>query len=249
MDIFTLVLLVLVCIVASGISALLGLAGGTIILTAFTFCFTLQQAVALHAAIQLISNASRIFLSLRQIRWAVAGWFGLLLLPFTYLGGLCFNLFNPDILEICIALFIIFTLFLPKTFQNAPSQNWWLVFLGALAGFLGMLVAATGPLISAFFNIKGLKKEALVATKAVCQGLSQLAKIIIFSQAIDFPYLNFSTEILIFGVAVILGAYIGNYYLRRISDNSYDKVNRIVLFSVALLMIGRIGIKWLVVSG
>ena len=248
MNILTLSLLVLVCVLASGISALLGLAGGTIILTAFTFTFALHEAVALHAAIQLISNGSRILLSLREVRWSVAAWFSLLLLPFTYLGGLCFNLFNPDVLEVCIALFIIFTLFLPKTFQNAPSSNWWLVCLGALAGFLGMLVAATGPLISAFFNVQGLKKEALVATKAVCQGLSQLAKMIVFSQAISFNYFTFSNEIVIFGIAVIVGAYIGNHFLHRISDKSYDRLNNIVLFVVALLMIGRIAIKWLVVS-
>lgn len=234
----------IVCLLASIISAMFGLAGGLIILTALTFFLDLATAIALHAAIQLVGNGSRILLSLPMVRWGVAGWFSLLTLPAAYLGGLCFQYANPEILELCIGFFIIGTIFLPKKSTQVPESGWWFVFLGALSSFLGMLVAATGPLVASFFNLNNLKKEALVATKALCQGITQAAKMIVLGASIGFDYQPFMYPLLALGGAVIIGSWIGNRLLKYVPDASYDRWNNWLLAGIALLMIAKILYKW-----
>ena len=184
-----LLLMLLVCVLAAAISAIFGLAGGMIVFLALGFVVDLPTAIALHAAIQLVSNGARIVLSWRVVRWRVCLWFALPVLPAAYLGGLCLSYANADVLEILIAVFVLITVFLPKkSIDWLPQSGWWFAFLGALSSFLGMLVAATGPLIAAFFNMGDLRKETLVATKAVSQGITQAAKLVVLSSVVQVDF-------------------------------------------------------------
>lgn len=244
MSVSILITLAVVCVVASAISAIFGLAGGMIIFSALTFSVSLTEAIALHAVIQLISNASRIAFSFRHVQWRVAWWFALPTIPAAFIGGVAYSYANPDILEVCIALFIIATIFFPKSLSNAPSSSWWFMFLGFLSSFLGMLVAATGPLIASFFNLNNIRKEALVATKAVCQAFTQVAKMIALSSVVRFDFSAHTDAFISLGIAVVVGAWLGNKLLPYISDASYDRLNNALLLVLALLMIGKIVLKY-----
>ncbi len=241
MPIEFLLLMLLVCLIAAAISAIFGLAGGMLVFLALGFGVDLPTAIALHAAIQLVSNGSRILLSWRVVRWRICLWFALPVLPAAYLGGICLSYANADLLEIFIAAFVLLTVFLPKkSVEWLPQSAWWFAFLGALSSFLGMLVAATGPLIAAFFNMGDLRKEALVATKAVSQGITQAAKLLVLSSVVQVDFSLYGFDMLYLSLATIVGTWLGNRLIHRISDGTYDRLNNALLAFIALLMIAKV---------
>ena len=241
MSISILILMTIVCIFTAGISAVFGMAGGVIVFLVLSFVVDLPTAIALHAVIQLISNFSRVIIAFKSIDWRTVFWFSLLLLPMTYLGSLCLKYINEDYLQILVGSLIIATIFIPKKTNGTKRKaaNWLLVVFGAICSFLSMLVGAIGPLMSAFLNQTDLQKENLVSTKAMAQILNHFVKIWMMSQIIAFDFMQYQYEIIILALATIIGSYIGNNVLKKIKDDIYDKLNDLVLFILASIMIGK----------
>jgi uncharacterized membrane protein YfcA len=153
-----------------------------------------------------------------------------------YLGSLCFQYFNAEVLEVSVGIFVLVTIFLPKK-SGKPLSKGMIVLLGFLSSFLGMIVAVTGPLVSAFFVVNGITKEEMVSTKSVCQAISQVAKMLMFASVIDFDFAQYSSLLVYLALATILGTWVGRGLIAKIPDNQYDKLNNIILGLVALSMI------------
>src|SRR6185503_16549483 len=64
------------------LSAVAGFGGGVLLLPVFTALFGLRAAVPMLTLTQLSSNASRVWLNRRDLRWRPVGWFALGAVPF-----------------------------------------------------------------------------------------------------------------------------------------------------------------------
>lgn len=231
-----LIFLMLVAIIASCISAIFGLAGGAVFFSALVWMVDAKTAIPIHSGVQLISNLSRIAVYFRQVQWRIALYFSILLLPGAYLGSMLFSLFNSQVMEALIGVFIILTVFIPKQVGGKSKPSRFLV-IGFISAFLGMIVAVTGPLIASFFNASGVRKEELVATKSVCQGITQLAKVIVFSAVLKFDFQEYLTAFLWLGLAALIGTFIGKKVIGKIEDSIYDKLNNLLLIIIGLNML------------
>jgi uncharacterized protein len=245
-------------------SAVFGVAGGMMLFVLLTLLLDAKNAVPMHAIVQLVSNFSRVILSLKHIKKAIV-WRFVLLTPFgAYLGALIFEYTNPKMMEIVIGSAILAMLYLipekgakatkiatqPTKEQENEQENEengeknlqnynFFILLGFLSSFLGMIVGVVGPFISPFFIRQHLKKEELVATKAACQGIVQLVKVPTFGFVVAFNYEQYSLLIALLCVVTVLGTWIGKNLIHRISDKNYHLLEKIILTVLSLFMIGK----------
>ncbi|EAY26649.1 sulfite exporter TauE/SafE family protein [Microscilla marina] len=230
-----LIVLMFTAVVASVISSVFGLAGGAILFTVLTWVVSIKEAIPIHSGVQLIGNTSRVLVYIREVRWDIVWRFVLLLVPGAYLGGLFFGYFHPLLLEFLVGAFILATVLIPKPKHQSIHLN---VFIGVgfVSSFFGMIVAVTGPFIASFFVFNNVTKEAMVGTKSVCQALTQLSKIIVFSSVMKFDFTSFAFALFLLGFMAVVGTFIGKKIIGKISDKKYNHFNNLLLGGIALSM-------------
>ena len=108
--------------------------------------------------------------------------------------------------------------------------------LGVVTGFLSIFVGATGPFLAPFFLREDLKKEEIIATKAVCQAATHLMKLPAFlSLGFDYqPHLPLLGGLIL---AVVIGTSVGRMLLGKISQQSFLRLFELVLALIALYLI------------
>ena len=87
MDPLTVALLCGVAFASAVLSAMVGLAGGSVLLAVMLLFFEPAAAIPLHGVIQLISNGTRTVVQGRHVAWRVVGWYSLFLLPLALAGA------------------------------------------------------------------------------------------------------------------------------------------------------------------
>lgn len=231
------IVLFLGVLLASILSAVFGLAGGTIILAILTWGLGIKSAVPIHSAVQLIGNISRVGVYYKMVVWKIVFYFVLLTLPGAYLGGLCVDFFQENILEFLVGIFILITIFVPKPkLKNGISYQMFTL-LGFLSSFLGMIVAVSGPFIASFFVLNHVKKEQMIATKSVCQGITQITKLFVFMSVIHFSFQKYLYLIILLGLAAIIGTLLGRYLIEKINEKTYNFLNNFLLGIIAFVMV------------
>ncbi|MEM0896094.1 MAG: sulfite exporter TauE/SafE family protein, partial [Verrucomicrobiota bacterium] len=136
---------------------------------------------------------------------------------------------NEQILSLIIGVAIIGSVFLPPPKRNDKIDLKWFSLFGGISSFLSMIVGAVGPLLAPAFYRAGLSKERLVATKAVCQGTVQLAKVIIFSTTLSFSYADYWQILLLLTGVIVLGTWTGKKVLGKMRDRHFDWFLKAVL--------------------
>ena len=223
--------------VASLISSVVGMSGGILVFFVLTLFFDIKTAIPLHALLLLIANFSRIAIFFRSIHRPTVFWFALLLIPGALLGGLAFNYFSANILQLSIGLMILFTCFVPLNAIGVSMTNRGFVPIGFCTGFLSMIVGSVGPLLAPFLLSLGLNKEEFVATKSACQFLNQLVKIPTFYFMLSFSYGDYIDVVLVSAVATIAGTYLGGKVIGYMSEANFRILVKIVLVGVSFKMI------------
>jgi len=109
--------------------------------------------------------------------------------------------------------------------------------LGAVAGFLNVTIGAVGPLIAPFFLNLGLRRQALVGTKAACQTLGHLVKLAIFGGA-GFAFHEHWLLLVCACLCVLAGTWLGSRLLERASESLFIALYRGVLTVIALRLAG-----------
>jgi uncharacterized membrane protein YfcA len=92
-------------------------------------------------------------------------------------------------------------------------------------------VGTPGPLLAPFFVRNDIIKEELIATKAVCQTLSHILNIILYG-FIGINILDHWNILVVLGVAVILGTFLGKKILTKLPDRYF-----LVIFKALLTII------------
>jgi uncharacterized membrane protein YfcA len=225
---------VVISFFTSIISATIGMAGGTALLSLMLFTLPASTAIPLHAAAQFMSNASRSWL----LRIKVAK---RLFLPFaagSIIGNgvsffLMLNTHWAQYFNLIISFIVLYSLFRPKQEKSFHLKQKGFFILGVVIGFLGLFVGATGLLLGPFILRKDLDKESTVATQAAMQTFNHALKIISFI-FLGFIFTNYLPTLLGLWVGAILGTMVGVKILNRISAPFFFKLFRAVMFIAAL---------------
>ena len=231
-------MLVILCgaaLIGSTISAIAGIGGGTFLIAVmFAVGLTPVVAIPLHAAVQLVSNASRAVAYRRDIHWPSAGWFLLACAPLPFLVAPLVARADVDVIRLALAIAIILAMLpnlMPLTGRGWPLRHKMLV-AGALNGAVGMVIGATGLIIGPFFLDRRWSKETTVGTLALCQSGGHALKIVAFG-SLGFGLLEHWQLAWPLMLAVALGTAIGRQLMYYVSRRQFVLLFRLILVLLA----------------
>lgn len=231
------VTLAVAAFITSMISGIIGMGGG-ILLLATLFCFIPHgEAIPTHAAVQIVSNSTRVFGLAKHIDWRTVRRFCIGGIPGSALGMLILSLLGPPgdseaYLKMLVGAYVLTIAILPRKKRSGRNDVWWYFpFLGFVAGTAALTIGAVGPLIAPLFMQRGYSKEGLVATKATCQAIMHLVKIPAFLWLDRFDVERLGMLALLMIVMVIPGTLCGKAILTRVSERGFAVAYRVSLLA------------------
>ncbi|MCP3987422.1 MAG: sulfite exporter TauE/SafE family protein [bacterium] len=236
-----LLLLWAVAFATAVLSAVVGMAGGITLLGVMLLFLPPLVAIPLHGTIQLVSNGSRTWIQRSHVDRGILLRFGLLLLPMGVLGIAVAQELPEALVRAGIGVFVLTATWAPGilllgTHPEAIDRGRRFLGLGAAAGFLNMTIGATGPLLAPFFLNLGLDRRQLVGTKAGCQMLGHLAKILLFGLS-GFAFEEHLPLMVGATIGVVAGTWLGSRLLEKVSERLFRVLYRSVLTLIALRLI------------
>jgi uncharacterized membrane protein YfcA len=240
MDLGTGELLVLtgVGFVTSVLSAIVGMAGGITLLAVMLLFYDPLVAIPLHGVVQLVSNSSRAVIQREHIRWDIISRYGVLILPMGFVGLYLARGLPPDATRSLIGLFVIVATWSPQmlllgSHPEASDPKRRFLLLGGAVGVLNVTIGATGPIIAPFFLNLGLTRFALIGTKAGCQVVGHVSKILVFGVS-GFVYSGYWPLLAALAASVIVGTWTGSRLLEYVNEGWFVRSYKTVLTLVAI---------------
>ncbi|MFQ5417155.1 MAG: sulfite exporter TauE/SafE family protein [Myxococcota bacterium] len=184
----TIATLAAACLLTSMLSAIVGMAGGIVLLSVMLLFLDPLVAIPLHGTIQLVSNSSRTLIQRQHVRWRIIGSYVVFLLPGSIVGLFIAQALPATVARLVIGVFVIVATWMPSalfmgTHPESTNPHRRFVVLGGVVGTVNMTIGATGPLLAPFFLNLGLARQSIIGTKAAAQALGHLVKIVVFGFA------------------------------------------------------------------
>jgi len=223
------------------LSAIVGMAGGIILLSVMLLFLEPLVAIPLHGVVQLISNSTRTWVQREHVQWPIIGAYCLLLVPMSFVGLEIAESLSPPVARLLIGFFVLTATWAPSLLlmgahpeRSAPRRRF--VILGGVVGMVNMTVGATGPLIAPFFLNLGLPRQGIIGTKAASQALGHLVKIAVFGIA-GFVYAEYALPLLLLCAMVVAGTWTGSQILESVNELWFKRLFKTVLTLVALRLV------------
>lgn len=228
--------LVCVSLIASSITASLGLGGGMLMLSVMALVFPPAILIPVHGAIQLGSNAGRATVQRAHIQWHVVLWISLGALLGSSIGVRFAAQLPEKYFMLAIAIFILAMTWLPrpKVRTRGPVMSF---AGGALISFTGMIVGVTGPLVLSFIRAIGDRKD-LVATHAALMTFQNAAKITAFV-FYGFAFYEFVPLLLAMIAAGFVGTLIGTKILKNLPEHVFQIAFKVIVTAIAIDLLRR----------
>lgn len=237
-----LVLLFLVAVIAFALSAICGGGASFILLPLLNWILPAAQVPAALSIGTTTSSVSRMAIFYRNIRWDIVVWFVPPALPAVYFGAKLLSIIDPVLLELLIGIFLVINLpFIfrkgSNSYNTVPEKGKLvLIFIGLATGFLSGLTGAVGLLFNRFYLTWGMTKEQVIATRAANELLLHILKIVLYGM---FGLLT--TKVMIIGViisvAAIASAKLTKYFIRLLTEQSYQRIGFIAMVASGLIML------------
>ncbi|MAP54997.1 sulfite exporter TauE/SafE family protein [Altibacter sp.] len=200
---------------------------------------TSQTAPVLNLG-TMISRPSRIIIFWKHIVWSVFWYYVPAAMAGAILAAWLFTEANIVWIQIVVGLFLMSTFFqyrFGKKERSFPVRHWYFIPLGFFISIIGTFTGGMGPILNPFLLNAGIEKEELVGTKAAQAfflGLAQIGSYTYFGLL--------SKELWIYGIALGLGATLGNLFgkilLKRMSKLAFRKwVITIMVISGLVLLV------------
>jgi uncharacterized membrane protein YfcA len=219
------------------LSSVAGFGGGVLLLPVFTALFGLRVAVPMLTLTQVSSNAFRVFLNHRDLRWRLIGWFALGAVPLAVVGALLLAHAPLGPLKRLLGVFLIGVVIWRRRNRHPrkPADRSF-VAVGAASGLGSALLGSVGPLTAPFFLAYGLTRAAYIGTEAASALTMHITKIAAYGAG-DL----LTGRVLLFGVALtpatLAGAWVGKRIVGRISDRVFVMLVEIGLVAAGVLFL------------
>ncbi len=219
--------LIIAAFLTSLLSAVIGMAGGLVLMGVLAFILPVSAAFVTHGIIQLVANGWRAILQREHIQWQILGVYGL---AAAGAAALVFAVaFAPSKPLLFLLLGLVpMLVWLPKGWAELDaSRPTHALTAGFSVTFVNLTAGVAGPLLDIFFVRTSLNRHQIVATKAATQVFSHLSKIIVYGSPL---LMTGSSAALppawVFALALpasMLGTEAGGRILDRMSDAHFKR--------------------------
>ena len=241
--------------IASIITFLAGFGINTILVPVFALFFEIKYAIALTAVIHLLHNIFKLILTAKYADKSIIISFGLPAVVSSFIGVYALNLisnlkplitynifhhdFSISLLKLVIAFLIIFFAFydLIPQFQAIAFKKKLMPLGGLISGFLGGLSGHQGALRSAFLIKSNLSKESFIGTGVIIAFMVDLSRLALYFTL--FAKEIFHSNIMLISISTvfaILGAIIGNHFLKKVSFESIKIIVNFMIIVFGILL-------------
>ena len=232
-DVFYFFLLIIVGITAFIISTISGGGGALILVPVLNWMLGVTKTAPVLNLGTFIGRPARLILFWKHINWKVFWYYVPPAIIGAWIAGWFFTKIDASWFQIIVGLFLISTVFqyrFGKKDKSFPVALWYFIPLGFIVSILGTIVGALGPVLNPFYLNLGLDKEELIATKTANSfflGISQIGSYAFFG--------ILDRELLIYGMALGIGAVIGNIIGKRFLSKMKSSTFRILLITLMVV--------------
>lgn len=239
MEIALLSLLAVSVLGTSFLSGVFGMAGGMVLMGILIAFLPVSAAMVLHGTAQMTSNGWRALLWRRNTDYRIFVRYiiGLLLaaLLFAFVG------FVPDRALVLLALGIIpfLAVLIPARYVPQATNRYGAEVCGFLNTCLQFIAGVSGPLLDVFFVRSDMDRRAVVATKAACQTITHLAKLIYFSRIMGGQG---EVEEWAIGIAItmaIVGTSLSKFVLERLTDHQFRRYTQWIVMTIGIVYLSQ----------
>jgi len=229
------VVLCAVSFLGSMIAASLGLGGGLLVIATMALYLSPAVLIPVHGVVQLGSNLGRTMLMVRHVLMPILPAFIAGTAIGAAVGGQLFVSLPTPVLQIVLALFVIYATWAPKFQALTPGKKTFFA-VGTVGAFVTMFVGATGPLVAPFAAAANKDRHGVVATHAMLMTIQHSLKIVAFGfLGFTFgPYIPLLIGLLAFGFA---GTWTGRHILNRLPEKAFRVGLKTILTLLALRLL------------
>ena len=223
------------------LAGVFGMAGGMILMGALLFLVSVPDAMILHGITQMTSNGWRAALWRRYVNWRIVALYGVGLVA----AGAVFSSLRlvPDERIIFLVLGIVpfLSRALPGHLVPQVGRRWGAELCGFICTALQLLSGVSGPMLDVFFVRSGFDRRVIVATKAACQIITHVAKLVYFGFLVGAATTNaFDPLILLAAVSMaILGTTLSRTVLERLSDHNFRRYTWWLVMAIGAVYLAR----------
>lgn len=240
-SLFVCTFLIITTLATAFLSGLIGMAGGIILMGVLLLVLPVSQAMILHGFVQLISNGWRARLWRKFIKWHIVlkSFLGaaIALILMIYLN------FVPDKFLVYLALgtlpFIQYLL--PQNLKLDITKGYQAVSCGFIVTLLQLISGVAGGMLDQFYANCPLDRREQVATKAACQVIGHVTKLIYFGGIVSSVHELSHLPLILFPL-LIASAMAGNSLaakpLERLSNADFRLWSNRVLLILGFYYLG-----------
>lgn len=233
--------IVAVCVLGTSfLSGIFGMAGGLILLGVLLLYMDVVPAMVLFGTIQMGANGWRALLWRAHIEWTLV-WRYIIGATVAFLVMRTVA-FIPDkaLLFIGLGILPFAAEALPEKYYPDITRPGGPYICGVIIMVLQLIAGAAGHILDMFFQKSGLDRRAIVGTKAVCQTIAHLFRILYFgSLATAFdaqvPWWAFAGALAL----AFTGTSLASYVLERMSDGDFRMWSRRIVLAVGATFLVR----------
>lgn len=251
------ILIALTSLLASALTFFSGFGLNTLLLPVFALFFPLDIAISLTAVVHVLNNCFKLGLIGKHTHWNTVLYFGIPALIASFVGAYMLTQISQTkplytynisgrtftitwIKTITGVLILVFMAMesIPRLKKLSVSPRW-IPFGGLLSGFFGGLSGHQGALRSVFLVRLTMEKKMYVATGASIAFMIDIARLTVYGQN-TLSYTVFRENLFILLIAVtsaFTGAFIGNFYLKKMT---YTHIQKIVIIFLSIIASGLI---------
>ena len=217
------------------IAAIVGTAGGLLLIAVMAFVFPPALLIPIHTVVQLGAAGSM----------AISRWRYLMretVLPFTIgtvigaaIGGQIFVSLTENLLLLALGVSILALAWVPKIARFGPERGRF-AFMGFVVTFLGIFISATGTLLASFTVALAQHPRNHIATLGALMSIVHIAKLAAFI-LLGVSFGNYVPLIAAMIVTSFIGTWIGKYALDIVPERLFRIAIQTMLTLMALRLI------------
>ena len=202
--------------------------------------FGFHEVLALTSILHVFSNAAKLTLFGRHVKWRLLALLGIPSIAFVILGAFLSAKLEFKFTELILGLFLMafsVLLFLKPTVQLSPNKlN--AISCGGIAGFLAGLIGTGGAIRGLALAAFDLEKNVFVATSAAIDSGVDFSRMIVYLRN---GYLVREFYWFVPGLLFVafIGSYVGKVFLNKIEQKNFRKIVLLLIFLIGLTTLGR----------